>query len=102
MPVLLRAAHVEDVPEGTSRVVTLRGAKVRVVHVGGAFAAFDADAAPMAPTVGPADLTWARQQGATEYRVVVRGTYVHVGLDAARETAGASVQATAGPPAPRR
>jgi hypothetical protein len=99
MPLLLRVAHVDEIPSGTSRVVKVRGERVRVAHVGDAWAAFPAEDAPMADVVGEADLRWARQNAARGYRVVVRGTYVHVALDAAREGAPASIQASAGAPA---
>ena len=92
MPVLLRAAHVEAVPSGTSAVVRVRRQKIRLVHVGDRYAAFDADEAPMGDQATEADLDWARRKGATEYRVVVRGTYVHIALDSNRETAPAEIQ----------
>jgi hypothetical protein len=92
MPVLLRAAHVDSLPSGTSTVVKIRGQKLRIVHVGDTFAAFAADDAPMGTQATEADLVWARQKGATEFRAVVRGTFVHVALDNDRETAPASVQ----------
>ncbi len=99
MPLLLRVAHVGEIPSGTSRVVKVRGEKVRVAHVGNTWAAFPADDAPMADVVGEADLAWARQNAARTYRVVVRGTYVHVAVDAAAETAPAAIQANARGPA---
>lgn len=98
MPVLLRAAHVDEVPPGTSLVRTVRGHAIRIVHLADRFFAFDAEEAPMVREVSPADLAWARQKGATEYRAVARGTYVHVALDAARESAPAQVQSNARPP----
>lgn len=103
MPLLLRVAHVDEIPSGTSRVVKVRGASIRVAHVGDTWVAFAAEDAPMAATVGEADLAWARQNGARTHRVVVRGTFVHVALDAVRETAPAVVQASAHGPsvAPR-
>ncbi|MFO0934372.1 MAG: hypothetical protein U1E39_16920 [Planctomycetota bacterium] len=98
MPLLLRVAHVAEIPSGTSRVVKVRGEKVRVAHVGSTWAAFPADDAPMTDVVGEADLAWARQNAARGYRVVVRGTFVHVALDAAPESAPAAIQASARAP----
>lgn len=92
MPLLLRAAHVDEVPPGTSRVVKVRGARVRLVRLGDAWFAFDAATAPMPERVTEADLEWARRTGARTYRTVARGSYVHVALDADRESAPASVQ----------
>ncbi len=99
MPLLLRVAHVGEIPSGTSRVVKVRGEKVRVAHVGDTWAAFPAEDAPMTDVVGEADLAWARQNAARGYRVVVRGTFVHVALDAGREDAPAAIQANARVPA---
>ena len=103
MPLLLRLAHVGEIPSGTSRVVKVRGEKVRVARVGDTWAAFPADEAPMTDVVGEADLAWARQNAARGYRVVVRGTYVHVAVDAVPESAPAAIQANARSPefAPR-
>ncbi|MBL9086424.1 MAG: hypothetical protein JNM10_04715 [Planctomycetia bacterium] len=98
MPLLLRVAHVGEIPSGTSRVVKVRGEKVRVARVGDTWAAFPAADAPMADVVGEADLAWARQNAARGYRVVVRGTYVHVAVDAAPESAPAAIQANARTP----
>lgn len=98
MPLLLRLAHLDEIPAGTSQVVKVRGERIRLARVGDRFAAFPADEAPMAATVGDADLEWARRNGARSYRVVVRGSYVHVALDEARGAAPASVQASARPP----
>lgn len=99
MPLLLRVAHVGEIPSGTSRVVKVRGEKVRIAHVGDTWAAVPADDAPMADVVGEADLAWARQNAARGYRVVVRGTYVHVAVDAVPESAPAAIQANARGPA---
>lgn len=99
MPLLLRVAHVGEIPSGTSRVVKVRGERIRVAHVGDTWAAFPADDAPMADVVGEADLVWARQNAARGYRVVVRGTFVHVAADLAAESAPAAIQANARGPA---
>jgi len=95
MPLLLRVAHVDEILSGTSRVVKVRGERLRVAHVGDAWAVYPADEAPMDAQVGEADLAWARQNGARSYRVVVRGTFVYVAADAVREAAPAAVQANA-------
>jgi hypothetical protein len=97
MPLLLRAARVDEVPPGTSRVVKVRGARVRLVHLLDAWFAFDAESAPMSERVTGADLEWARRSAARGYRVVVRGPFVHVALDPDRESAPASVQRNADP-----
>jgi hypothetical protein len=97
MPLLLRAARVDEVPPGTSRVVKVRRLRVRIVHVGDAWFAFDADTAPMSDRVTDADLEWARRNAARGYRVVVRGPFVHVALDPDRESAPASIQANDAP-----
>lgn len=97
MPVLLRAAHVDEVPVGTARTLKLRGAKVLLAHLegpghlGGGWYAFDAAKAklPARPTAD--DVTRATAAGAA-FRVVVRGTFVHVAMDSDREAAPASIQ----------
>jgi len=92
MPVLLRAAHVNDVPVGASRTVKIRGAKILLAHLTSGWYAFDASKTklPEAPT--SADVEQATTDG-TAFRVVVRGTFVHVAMDSNRETAPASLQA---------
>ena len=52
MPVLLRAAHVNDVPVGASRTVKIRGAKVLLAHLPAGWYAFDASKTklPSSPT----------------------------------------------------
>jgi hypothetical protein len=99
MPLLLRVAHVDDVPVGRSAVFSVRGEDVRLAHVGDRFAAFVADDAPMADEVGEADLVWARQQGAREHRAIVRGAHVYVAIDADRQRAPAAIQENYRPPA---
>jgi hypothetical protein len=99
MPLLLRVAHLDDVPPGTSRVFKVRGEKVRLAHVGERVMAFVAESAPMADAVGPADLEWARRNGAREHRVVVRGAHVYVAIDADRQSAPAAIQENDRPPA---
>ena len=92
MPVLLRAAHVNDVPLGASRPVKIRGAKVLLAHLPAGWYAFDASKTklPAAPTAEDV----ARATGESPpFRVVVRGTFVHVAMDSDRETAPASLQA---------
>ena len=92
MPVLLRAAHVDEVPVGTGRTVKIRGAKVLLAHLAGGWYAFDAAKVkvPSSPTAD--DVARATAAGAS-FRVVVRGTFVHVAMDADRESAPASAQA---------
>lgn len=91
MPVLLRAAHVNDVPVGAVRTVKLRGSKVLIAHLGTGWYAFDAGKTklPSSPTAD--DVARATAAGAA-FRVVVRGTFVHVAMDADREASPASVQ----------
>jgi hypothetical protein len=99
MPILLRLAHVDELPAGTSREFRVRGERIRLAHVGDVWAALAGKDAPMAGSVGEADLAWARQNGARTLRVVVRGTYVHVAIDADREAAKATVHESGRPPA---
>ena len=102
MPLLLRAVRVDEVPSGTSRVVRVRGWRVRLVHLGDAWLAFDARATPMGERVSEADLAWARQRGVPTHRVVVRGSWVHVALDPDRESAPAALDTNAALPSPQR
>ena len=98
MPILLRAAHVAEIPDGTSTVSKIRGGRVRLLRLAGAYYAFDAEQAPMGATVTEADLAWARQKRAPEYRAVARGTFVYVAMDADAQEAPASVQDILRPP----
>jgi hypothetical protein len=100
MPILLRVAHVGDVPPGTSLVSKIRGRSVRILNLGGTFYAFDAESAPMGREVTEADLVWARQKHAPEFRAVLRGTFVHIGMDPDRQQAPASVQSIVRPAQP--
>lgn len=100
MPVILRAVHVDEVPEGTSVRVRIRGAKVIIARVGGAFHAFDAAATSLPARPTAADIAAARRDGVA-FRAVVRGTHVHVALDADRERAPAEIQVN-GQPEPSR
>ena len=100
MPMILRAAHVDLVPEGTSLRVKIRGTKVLVARVGGVFHAFDASATSLPERPTAADIEAARRDG-VPFRTVVRGTYVHVALDADRQSAPAAIQEN-GAPAPSR
>lgn len=92
MPLLLRVAHVDEVPSGTSREVKVRDTRVRVLHLGDAWYAFDGAKAKMGPTAGPPDLAWARQNGALEFRTIVRGTYVYVAVERDRQSAPAQLE----------
>ena len=100
MPIVLRVAHVDEVPPGTSLVGQVRGRSVRLLNVAGTYFAFDAAAAPMGRDVGEADLAWARQRHAPEFRAVVHGTFVHVAMDSDRQQAPAAVQSIEGPVQP--
>jgi len=92
MPVLLRAAHVDDVPVGTVRTVKIRGEKVLLAHLETGWYAFDASKSklPAAPTAD--DVARSTAAGAA-FRVIVRGTFVHIAMDSDREDAPASIQA---------
>lgn len=92
MPVLLRAAHVNDVPVGASRTVRIRGTKVLLVRLASGWSAFDATKTKLPSSPTAADVERAARDG-VPFRVVVRGTFVHVAMDADREAAPASVQA---------
>ena len=96
MPMILRAAVVDEVPEGTAITVRLRAGKVRLARVGGVFHAFDAKGTTLPSRPTPADIDAARRDG-VPFRVVVRGAYIHVALDADRQTAPADVQHNGAP-----
>lgn len=100
MPMILRAAHVDEVPEGTAIAVKLRFGKVRLARVGGVFHAFDAAGTSLPAKPTQADVDAARRDG-VPYRAVVRGSYVHVALDADREAAPADVSRNGAPEAVR-
>ena len=91
MPTILRAVHVDQLPEGTSVRVKLRGEKVILACVGGAYYAFDAAKTSLPAKPALADVTAASRDGVA-FRTVVRGSYVHVALDADRQSAHASIQ----------
>ena len=100
MPLILRAVHVDEVPEGSSVRVKIRGEKMIIARVGGIYYAFDAAATSLPASPTPSDIDAARRDG-IPFRTVVRGTYVHVALDADRESAPAAVQEN-GAPEPSR
>ena len=91
MPTILRAVHVDQLPEGTSVRVKLRGEKVILARVGGTTYAFDADKTSLPAKPIAADIAAAQRDGVA-FRTVVRGAYVHVALDSDRQNAPASVQ----------
>jgi len=97
---ILRAAHVDQVAEGTAITVKLRGAKVRLARVGGVFYAFDAAGTSLPAKPTPADVDAARRDG-VPFRAVVRGSHVHVALDADRQAAPADVRNNGAPEAAR-
>lgn len=98
MPTILRAVAVDQLPEGETVRVKLRGEKLILARVGGVFHAFDAatTSLPAHPTVADVDAAY---RDGTAFRTVVRGAWVHVALAADRQRAGASVQEN-GRPAP--
>ncbi len=98
MPMILRAVHIDQLPEGTSVRVKIRGEKVIVARVGGAYFAFDAASTSLPANPTASDIEAARRDG-VPFRAVVRGTYVHVALDADRQSAPAAIQSN-GAPAP--
>jgi hypothetical protein len=100
MPMIVRAAHVDEVPEGTAITVKLRAGKVRLARVGGVFYAFDAAGTSLPAKPAAADIDAARRDG-VPFRAVVRGAFVHVALDADRQSARADVRNHGAPEAAR-
>ncbi len=79
MPVLLRAASVDDLPPGRRRKVRLRRQRFVLSNDGGTIRAREV----------PGLFS---RSGGKEYRVEVRGPYVYVALDADPESAPATLQ----------
>ena len=76
MPMLLRVAHVAEVPPGTSRVVKTRRATLVISNEGGVFHAV---------------LKSGARAGGAGFRTEVRGDFVYVAMDADRESAPADI-----------
>lgn len=101
MPLILRACHVDELAEGTSTTVKVRGRRVRLAKVAGTVHAFDASATSVPSRPTPADLDAARRDG-IPFRVVVRGAWIHVAVDADRQAAPAAIQENDRRPEPAR
>lgn len=79
MPVLLRAAHLSEVPPGTRRVVRVRGRRVLLVNAGGTIR-------------GERAKGFLSRGGGESYRVEVRGDQIWVATDPDPEAAPARLQ----------
>jgi hypothetical protein len=106
VPLLIRVARADELPEGASRVVCARGRRLRLVHVDGRFHALAEPGSLPTTRSTRAHVAEAASRSAT-YRVVLRGPFVHVALDDDRERAPADVHENSlprrgGAPARRR
>ncbi len=80
MPMLIRLARIDQVPEGTTKKVKAHGTRLALSNAGGRFEARDADG--------------------RAYRIEVRGSHVYVAIDPDPNAAPAEVQQNSRAPHP--